>query len=394
MKRTLYNVVAAVSVAIGLVACGGAPTPTPTPEPAPFIALQTGQAASIVIGQDDFTASAAHPDNDKRFQSVYGSALILDGTLYLPDDGSGRVMGYTSVPATNGVAADFVLGKIDFAGGDGGSAQRLNQPGSVFTDGEHVFVSDYDLNRIVRYSGTPTTSGAAADLAIGQPDLDSTGDGCSATALFGPDGAIIAGGKLIVADSSNYRILIWNTVPTTFNEPADIVLGQVDRNSCDSPPAGPTDRNFESPRDIWSDGSRLLVVDDGFHRVLGWNTFPTEHNASADFVLGQPGFSTDDTGDGASEFYNPSYIESNGTQVFVSDSNNNRVLVWNEFPSENAQPADLVLGQSGFGMGSVNSGQSGANATGFYTPTGLYAYENMLFVGDLSNHRYLVFEGQ
>ena len=33
---------------------------------------------------------------------------------------------------------------------------------------------------------------------------------------------------------------------------------------------------FNYPTDVWSDGTRLFVVDQGNNRILGWNTFPTQ----------------------------------------------------------------------------------------------------------------------
>ena len=39
------------------------------------------------------------------------------------------------------------------------------------------------------------------------------------------------GSKLLVCDKDNNRVLIWNTVPTTNGQPADVVVGQTDFTS-------------------------------------------------------------------------------------------------------------------------------------------------------------------
>lgn len=268
----------------------------------------------------------------------------------------------------------------------------MSGPQAVFTDGANLYILDYDDNRIVRYGGFPTTSGVAINLAIGQPDLATGGTGCSAKRFRYPEGAIIAGGRLIVADEGNNRVLIWNSIPTDFDVAADIVLGQVSMDSCDAPD-DPTASALRDPTDVWSDGTRLLVVDGGHERILLWNEFPTENNAPADIVLGQPDMSTDGSGVGAEKFGGPYYLASNGTQIAVSDSDNHRVLVWNEFPTENGAPADVVLGQIDFDRIDINAGASGPTSTGFNYPTGLLFHDNLLFVGDNNNSRYLIFEG-
>ena len=46
--------------------------------------------------------------------------------------------------------------------------------------------------------------------------------------MRGPQGVWIANNKLYVADTQNYRVLIWNSFPTTNNQAPDVVLGQPD----------------------------------------------------------------------------------------------------------------------------------------------------------------------
>jgi hypothetical protein len=49
--------------------------------------------------------------------------------------------------------------------------------------------------------------------------------------MFQPTAVASDGSILAVADTSNNRILIWKSIPTTFGQPADIVLGQKDFTS-------------------------------------------------------------------------------------------------------------------------------------------------------------------
>ncbi|MFA5551083.1 MAG: hypothetical protein WDA03_05645 [Trueperaceae bacterium] len=355
----------------------------------PFLTLDTAQAASVVIGQPDFdsnTETAA----DKYFDAPYVRPLVVGGVLYLPDYGADRVMGYLQVPTANGAAADFVLGKQDFLDADSTiDAATFDGPQTLESDGERLYVLNYSASRILVYSSLPTTSGAAADHVIGQPDFV-TGDwGTSSTRLSYPESFTIAGGRLIVVDTDNSRVLIWNSVPTEIDTPADLVLGQADMNSGGSNGGGAAAANtLYYPSDAWSDGTRLAVTDHSNHRVLIWNAFPTADNQPADVVLGQPDFLTTANGLGASSLYYPYSVFSNGNQLFVADSDNNRVLVWNSFPTSNGQAADLVLGQVDF-----ESDANALGASGLWFPTGVYVHGNSLFVTDNDNNRYLVFEG-
>lgn len=93
---------------------------------------------------------------------------------------------------------------------------------------------------------------------------------------------------------------------------------------------------------------------------------------------------------------------SNGLQLFVADTGNNRVLVWDSFPTENFQPADFVIGQSDFAYFTKNdSNQDGlpdesgeASARTFGSPLGLVGNRDKLLVIDEDNSRVLVFESQ
>lgn len=366
----------------------------------PFVSFTDGQEATLVIGQPDFT-TITEAATDKEFDGLYGRPLLVNDILYLPDYSLDRVLGYDGVPTTNGAAADFVLGKVDFDdSASPTSPAGFGGPQTVTTDGERLFVTDYSKARILIYNTLPTTSGAAADHVIGQADFTSEVVGCSATRFEDPESAIVANGKLIVADGGNNRVLIWNTVPTVLDTPADLVLGQNSMDTCahndddqdGSSDAQTSNRTLDWPTDVWSDGERLVVTDDGNSRVLIWTSFPTSNFTPADLVLGQPDFSSASYNSGPSGLDSPYMLHSNGNQLFVADSDNHRVLIWNEFPTENGQAADVVLGQADMTADTEDAGGS-VSAAGLDTPNGVYVHGNRLFIADYGNDRYLVFEG-
>lgn len=399
IKKKIAHFLATAVVLFGIIACGstgGAPTPSEesnvSPHPPGYVELATGQAASKVIGQKDF-GSVEETDPTMAIRSARGTPLIADDALYIPD--LNRVMVYSPLPTNDRPAAGFVIGKPDLLDldevGPNPSASTLHAAMSVFTDGTDLYVVDSGHHRILRYAGFPKTNNPQADAVIGQPNFDS-GDGrCAADSLFSPQDAVIAGGKLVVADTGNNRVLIWDQVPSASGEGATLVLGQTGFDSC----GGDTSRtSMLVPSSVWSDGERLLVADQGNNRVLVWNEFPTVGNTEPDLVLGQENFDASATGSGAASMNFPGHVVSNGTQIFVSDINNNRVLVWNEFPTENGEAAAAVIGQKGFGQGSKNGGEGRPNSLGFDHVGGLMLHEGELYVGDANNGRYLVFEKQ
>ena len=245
-------------------------------------------------------------------------------------------------------------------------------------------------------------------MVVGQPNFVTGDAGCDAISLAGSSDATIAAGKLIVADGSNNRVLIWNSVPTTNEEPANVILGQNSFNTCARNDddqngimdAGPTARTLDGPRSIWSDGERLVVADLSNNRVLIWNAIPTSNFTAADRVIGQADFVSSISGPDAHTFTLPTMAVSNGNQLFVVDQSNQRLLICDSFPTTNGASADRVLGQSTFTNFTHNDddqdGVTDGNPTArtMYFPITSFPFEETLIVNDVTNNRFLIFESQ
>ncbi|NCN95680.1 MAG: hypothetical protein GW917_03065, partial [Bdellovibrionales bacterium] len=100
------------------------------------------------------------------------------------------------------------------------------------TDILHVngiyYVVDQANNRILGFNGTAPSAGVKPDFVLGQKNL-SKRDRIyppTASSLADPWRIATDGVRLAVADYTNDRVLIWNQLPTTTNQPADIVVGQ------------------------------------------------------------------------------------------------------------------------------------------------------------------------
>jgi len=368
------------------------------------VRFTTGQAAATVIGQPDFASGLLNAGAGPTAQSLAqprGQPGVQGDALYLPDSGNGRILGFNAAPTANYAAADFALGSGDLVtASNGTSATAFNAPQSVAVSGGRLFAADRFNQRVLIWNAVPAATNTPADLVVGQGSLTAAVPACNRAGLSGPESVAVTGTRLIVADSNQHRVLVWNTIPTASGTPADLVLGQADFLSC-NPNRGPSSatpgaaagNTLQYPIGVWSDGARLIVADSLNNRVLIWRVFPTRAGQDADVVLGQMGPAGNASNGGgaisAAGLNQPSFLDSNGTQLAVADSLNNRVLIWNSVPTANDTPAQVVLGSSDF-----TTTVFGVSPTSINGPGGILFLGQRLVLGDTNNNRYLIFQGQ
>jgi len=206
----------------------------------PALAYYNNMEASVVVGQTNFTDTASGTAADKLNTDT--SLLFVDpkGRLLVADNGNNRVLIWNSIPARNGQAADLVLGQPDFAtatSNTGGiSASTMFEPWGIYSDGNRLIVADRRNNRTLIWNNFPTQNGQAADVVVGQPDMDDSTAVCSATGADQPNAVWIYNNNLIVTQRNGRRVLIYNPIPTTNGASASLVLGQTDFVTCTTPP--------------------------------------------------------------------------------------------------------------------------------------------------------------
>jgi len=416
----------------------------------------TGQGARLIIGQTTFTSQNFGSSN-----TVFGSAGGLGYAPYAPGSPYGWLYVVDSnrlglLPVNNRVLmfptdslpqptdelvdnvrcpvctgqATMVLGQPainNFEPPPNRTQSGMNLPTAVASDGNVVAVADTANNRVLLWLSIPQNIGQNADVVLGQPDFVTLTEPIvvNASSLRAPQGVWLQGGKLFVADTQNNRILIWNSIPTKNNQPADLVLGQpnfttvaqIDQTKI---PPGASATTMLSPTGVSADATHLYVADLGYSRVLIWNSIPTQNTQPADVEIGQMDMVTsildDDTdlcaSNGTDSNGNPTYpsicaatmsfprsVVSDGNgRLFVADTGNDRVLVYNTIPTTNGVRADVILGEpdefsdvvtSTESIFSPNLTQSGANITA--SPTSLVWDGANLYVADPSNFRIMVF---
>ena len=186
-------------------------------------------------------------------------------------------------------------------------------------------------------------------------------------------------------------MLIFDTEELTNGENAVGVVGQTDSEGDPSFTTNNSNNNildgtgFNAPRGVALDssGHRLFVGDEYNHRVL---VFELDDNndlidREADYVLGQPDFSSNSattTASGLNTLRDIDYDDTNDW-LFVTDYFNNRIVVYDVASITNGEDAIYVFGQQDFTSSVATTTQSGLN-----NPRGVY-YESVnqyLYVGD------------
>lgn len=365
------------------------------------IPTSNGGAATGVIGQANLTSNGVFnlPTSAKTLRGPYD--VTSDGTrLFVSDIANGRVLVWNTIPSSLETGADIAIGQADLTSSGargGGTTATRHVANKVVSDGTKLFLAESADNRVVIFNQIPTTNFAAADIALGQTDLTTNGFGTTQTTLKSPNCVFRHGTKVFVCDTGNHRVLIWNTVPTSNAQPADLVLGQPDFTTGTS---GTTQLTLKNPSDIYTNGTLFYVLDSGNRRVLGWNAIPTTNAQPPDFVLGQADFvssfynksrgSEDRIAIGPPTqlgFHSPVALAGDGKRLFVSDPGNNRITVWSPLPTTTLAPATAVIGQPDFVTSYANSAYRGVTASNVRDPRGIFSDGVRLFYTDYYQYR-------
>lgn len=221
----------------------------------------------------------------------------------------------------------------------------------------------------------PATRGQAANIAIGAATMTAPGQ-VSSLSVGWSDGV-----RLVVRRTfARARIVVWDPYPTGTGVPTGLEL----MTTFDT-----TAKDFGPGSGLDSDGQRLVVSDEVHNRVLIWNKFPTASGQPADIVLGQPTFDSNASGTSASSMNTPLGVLLIDGALFVADSGNDRVLVFDPIPSTSGAPATQVLGQAS--PSGVLTEQA-ASAVSLNEPVALARCNAQLFVSDRRNRRVLRYD--
>ncbi|MGH9623510.1 MAG: hypothetical protein ACRD6B_25180 [Bryobacteraceae bacterium] len=247
----------------------------------------------------------------------------------------------------NGQAARAVIGQPSFSAAGTGvsiSSIRVAYGRLYVTDAAQQTIA-FDLSAISAPEADPAGQGSGCAVCGFKP---------VAAAHSSPLPANLAtfGKTVVLADTPNHRVLIWrNTRAVAQSGAPDVILGGSAANS-----GSPSATAIEDPVSVAFDGHRLFVGDAALHRVLVWNSLPESDDQPADAVLGQPDFATADAPEGpdAETIGDPVALASDGTNLFVADSTYHRILMFSV--ADTPLKDDAITNAASFRPGALAAG--------------------------------------
>jgi hypothetical protein len=274
-----------------------------------------------------------------------GIAVDTVGNVYVADSGNHRVLFYpagsTTATRVYGQSGSFTTGAAS-AGLNG-----LSNPIGLAIDGSgNLYVADAGNHRVLFFPANTTTptrvygQGGSFTTATGNKG------GISANSLLNPLGlGLDANGNLFVADSLNYRVLVFANGSTT----ATRVYGQGGSFTTNTLFGGANSANsLNQPKSVLVDASGNLYVSElGAVRVL----FIPANSTTGARVYGQLGSFTSGValngGLSASSFGGPNGLALDGNNnLYVADTFS-RVLRFNGAPVITAAPLTVTLTAAG-----------------------------------------------
>lgn len=358
--------------------------------------VSSGESAIKELGQGSYFTKTANT-NARGLSGARGVAIDrTNRRLFVADTANNRVLVHYTDDTTNGAQATKLLGQSSFTSATSGTTSAtLSGPSDLFYDSDNdlLYVADAGNNRILVYDTSFITDGDAAIRVLGQANFTTGTSGSTSTTLNTPRGIYLdsSGDRLFVVDSGNNKVLVYDVAVITNGEAAVNVFGQSNFTGNTS---GSTASTLDTPMGVAYDSvqDRLFVTDSDNNRVLIYDVASISDGEAATHVLGQADFTSNSSGTTAVTLNDPSGIafDSSKSRLYVSDSGNNRVLIYEDVDAISNGSAALHV----FGQASLTSGAAGLTASSLHNPMGLAFDSNAatLYVTDVTNNRTLIVE--
>ena len=329
--------------------------------------LSTGMSATVVWGQTSFTTSTTGTTQSTLNTPQHGSQNSTT-QFFIADGTNNRILVFSTSSPTTGQNAANVLGQTGFTSSSTGLTQStLNTPHAVEFDASNnrLFVSDNANVRLLVFNVSSITNGQNAANVLGQANFTSNASATTQAGLIDPGKpAYDASGQRLFLSDGTARVMVYSVSSISNGQSAANVLGQ----SLFTTDATATTQSGLSGVTGLCYGSGYLFVSDGDNnRIMIFDVNAITNGENAAYVLGQTGFTTATTGTTASTLSSPRdcAMDATNNRLFVNDQGNHRVLVYDVSTLSNGKAAYLVLGQTSF-----TSGSSGTTASTLNTPHG------------------------
>jgi sugar lactone lactonase YvrE len=233
---------------------------TPTPKPTGTAPATTNLKVSTLAGSDIPTLTDG-PANNSEFDGPSGVAVDAAGNVYVADTGNSCIRKITFGSDGKGTVSTLAGDKVSTTNGnkddDDPLKARFNYPRAlaVAADGT-VYVADTGNSTIRKIA----TDGKVTTIAGSTPGLKN--DNGTAAQFNSPQGLVLSGNALYVADTTNHQIRKIDLGDAAF--PVTTVAGGAVGIKND--PDG-TKAQFSSPSGMAIDGDKLYVLEMLNHRV-------------------------------------------------------------------------------------------------------------------------------
>jgi len=225
---------------------------------------------------------------------------------------------------TSGQQAEIVLSSPGFGESGGGLAFLF--PGNLTSDGRNLVLADTRNNRVLVWNRAPRGNDLP-DLVLGQSDFQGNSAGVGLDRMNWPVGVATDGTRLVVADCWNDRLLVWNRMPQRSGVPADFELRAL----------GGEGGGISMPYSVWTDGRVLALANRGRGNLMVWRGFP-HSDRPADLV-----YSDSDNLGGVR------YLAGDGRRLVVASydafqpARDHATFFWSSLPRPGAEDYDFFL---------------------------------------------------
>lgn len=370
--------------------------------------ITNGENATDLLGQLNtaneplytFGATNNVHINDIGFVAPENIAVdTVNHRMFISDTSNHRVLVF-NLDTSNNLSdrvADYVLGQANFyANSSAITASGMNSPqGLAYNSASNtLFVADQTNHRVLVFNVSSITNGEDAINVFGQSDFVSNSAATTAAGLSSPWGLLFdsASTSLYVSDAGNHRVMIFNSNTTTNGGNAINVLGQA---SFTAGSAATTQAGLSSPRGMAlksiSSGKTLFVSDNGNNRVIAYNVSVIANGEAAVNVLGQSIYSTATGATTQGGLNGPKGLayQSPYDVLFVADSANNRVMIFDVNAINDGENAVEVIGQANYTASTAATTQTGLSG-----PSGLVFVNSInatLYIADAANNRIVAY---